>query len=64
MKNQIKIRIEDYPFTNISKHTINDKDMLIFDEDINRPEERFNLAGYKTEKGIRAYYILNSDTTQ
>ena len=64
MKNQIKVKIEEFPFTNISKHTINDKVMFILDNDLNLPGEKFILAGYKTERGIRPYYILNSDTTQ
>lgn len=64
MKTSIKVRIEDFPFTNISKHVINDAAMFILDEDLNLPEEKFILVGYKTDNGIIPYYVLNSANTQ
>ena len=62
MKNQIKVKIEEFPFTNISKHTINDKVMFILDNDLNLPGEKFILAGYKAILHLKfRYYTINSN---
>ena len=37
--------------------------MIDLDERLNNLGEDFMLIGYKTEKGITPYYVLNSDST-
>ena len=63
MKNQIRVGIEDFPFTSLVTFTIEKDVMMDLDERFNNPGEDFILIGYKTENGIRPYYILNSDST-
>jgi len=63
MKNQIRVGIEDFPFTSLVTFTVKDEIMMDLDERLNNLGEDFMLIGYKTEKGITPYYVLNSDST-